>query len=226
MVLSPRRRFVLASASPSRLRLLRAAGLAPDVVVSGFDEASVMADSPGALVLALAVGKATAVADRLRNEGRSDEGRRHDGSRGEIPTAEGAALVLGCDSLFEIDGTVMGKPASAEEAFSRLQRLRGRAGVLRTGHCLIDTGDDRQVSAAEGTTVRFGHYTDAELAAYVATGEPVEVAGGFTLDGRSAPFIDGVDGDPSNVIGLSLPLLRRLLNGFGISIVDLWEPVS
>ena len=215
---------MLASASPSRLRLLRAAGLAPEVMVSGFDEVGVTAASPEELVLALAVGKATMVADRLRRENGTVDGGGHGEGHGG-GDGDGAALVLGCDSLLDVDGTVMGKPASAEEALHRLRRLRGRTGVLRTGHCLIDTADGRQVSAAEGTIVRFGHYTDTELEAYVATGEPIGVAGAFTLDGRSAPFIDGVDGDPSNVIGLSLPRLRRLLGELGISIVELWEPV-
>ncbi|MDJ0385718.1 nucleoside triphosphate pyrophosphatase [Streptomyces sp. G-G2] len=195
------RALVLASASPARLNLLRQAGLAPHVIVSGVDEDALTADSPAELALVLAEAKAAVVA--------------------ALPEAAGA-LVVGCDSVLELDGEALGKPADAEEATARWKSMRGRAGVLRTGHCVIDTGSGRQVSATASTTVRFGEPTDAEVAAYVASGEPLHVAGAFTLDGRSAPFIDGIDGDPGNVIGLSLPLLRSLLGELGVSITDLW----
>ncbi|MFJ3101380.1 Maf family protein [Streptomyces sp. NPDC086835] len=199
---SPHRpRLVLASASPARLNLLRQAGLAPDVIVSGVDEDALTAPTPAELALVLAEAKAAAVAAR--------------------PEAAGA-LLIGCDSVLELDGEALGKPADAEEATARWKAMRGRTGVLQTGHCVIDTVTGRRASATASTTVRFGEPTDDEIAAYVASGEPLYVAGAFTLDGRSAPFIDGIEGDPGNVIGLSLPLLRRLLAELGVSITDLW----
>ncbi|WP_199566119.1 Maf family protein [Streptomyces corynorhini] len=196
-----RRRLVLASASPARLGLLEGAGLAPEVIVSGVDEDALSADTPAALALVLAEAKATAVAARPETAG---------------------ALVIGCDSVLELDGQALGKPADAEEATARWKSMRGRAGVLRTGHCVIDTATGHRVGETASTTVRFGEPTDAEIAAYVATGEPLHVAGAFTLDGRSAPFVDSIEGDHGNVIGLSLPLLRRLLGEHGVAITDLW----
>ncbi|MFC8377775.1 Maf family protein [Streptomyces albidoflavus] len=196
------RRVVLASASPARLGLLRQAGLAPEVIVSGVDEDALTADSPGALALVLAEAKAAAVALR--------------------PEAAGSVLI-GCDSVLDLDGVALGKPADAEDATARWKAMRGRDGVLRTGHCVIDTASGRRASATASTTVRFGEPSDEEIAAYVASGEPLHVAGAFTLDGRSAPFIDGIDGDPGSVIGLSLPLLRRLLTELDLAITDFWE---
>ncbi|MDX3855379.1 nucleoside triphosphate pyrophosphatase [Streptomyces sp. AK02-01A] len=196
-----RRRLVLASASPARLGLLRQAGLAPEVIVSGVDEDALSAPTPAELALVLAEAKATAVAARPETAG---------------------ALVIGCDSVLELDGEALGKPADAEEATARWKSMRGRSGVLRTGHCVIDTATGRRVSETASTTVHFGDPADAEIAAYVASGEPLHVAGAFTLDGRSAPFVDSIEGDHGNVIGLSLPLLRRLLAGLGVTITDLW----
>ncbi|MEV5480991.1 MULTISPECIES: Maf family protein [Streptomyces] len=195
------RRLVLASQSPARLALLRQAGLVPEVVVSGVDEDALSAATPGELARILAEAKAAAVAAR--------------------PEVHGA-LVVGCDSVLELDGRALGKPADAEDATARWKSMRGRSGILQTGHCVIDTATGRQAAATASTTVRFGEPTDDEIAAYVASGEPLHVAGAFTLDGRSAPFIDGVDGDPGNVIGLSLPLLRRLLADLDVAITDLW----
>ncbi|CAN3981009.1 nucleoside triphosphate pyrophosphatase [Kitasatospora purpeofusca] len=198
--MTDRRSLVLASASPARLGLLRQAGLDPRVVVSGVDEDALTAATPAELALVLAEAKAKAVA----------------------VTLTGGELVIGCDSVLELDGQALGKPADEAEALARWQAMRGRAGVLRTGHCVIDTTTGRQASATASTTVRFGTPDDAEVAAYIATGEPLHVAGAFTLDGRSAPFVEGIDGDPGNVIGLSLPLLRGLLTELGVRITDLW----
>jgi len=193
---------VLASASPARLRLLRDSGFDPTVIVSGVDEESVEIGDGFDLVATLAEMKARAVA---ATDGLGD------------------ALVLGCDSMFLLDGEVLGKPLSAEEAISRWKRMRGRTGVLLTGHCLIDVQTGRTAQQVGDTLVRFADVSDDEIAAYVATEEPLHVAGGFTQDGRSAIFIEGVDGDSTNVIGLSLPLLRRLLLELGVEVTSLWH---
>ncbi|SBV01124.1 septum formation protein [Streptomyces sp. Ncost-T6T-1] len=199
--MTDQRRLVLASASPARLGLLRQAGFAPEVIVSGVDEDALSAPTPAELALVLARAKAAAVAER--------------------PEAAGA-LVIGCDSVLELDGEALGKPADAEEATARWKSMRGRAGVLQTGHSVIDTALGRTASATASTVVRFGEPSDAEVAAYVASGEPLHVAGAFTLDGRSAPFVDAIEGDHGNVIGLSLPLLRRLLGELDVSVTELW----
>ncbi|EPH41747.1 nucleoside triphosphate pyrophosphatase [Streptomyces aurantiacus] len=199
--MSDRRRLVLASQSPARLGLLRQAGLAPEVIVSGVDEDAVTAPTPAELAKALAEAKASVVAARPDTKG---------------------ALVVGCDSVLELDGRALGKPADAEEATARWKDMRGRAGVLQTGHCVYDTLSGRHTAATASTVVRFGEPSDAEIAAYVASGEPLHVAGAFTLDGRSAPFIEGIEGDHGNVIGLSLPMLRRLLAELGVGITELW----
>jgi septum formation protein len=200
---------VLASASPARLRLLQAAGIDPVVVVSQVSEDDVDPD-PQHLVAALARRKARAVA----------AGR---------PTATavaaghpGGELVLGCDSVLDIDGRAYGKPSSPEEVAARWHRMRGQRATLLTGHHLMDLRSGRAAGVVGRTVVRFGHPTDAEIDAYAATDEPLAVAGAFTLDGRSAAFIDGIEGDPSNVIGLSLPLLRHLARELGVEWTDLW----
>ena len=195
----PSRNLVLASGSPARLGLLRAAGFAPVVVVSGVDEVDIDTTDTAGSTGRLAVAKAEAVA-------RSD----------------GNALVLGCDSMLEFDGHPHGKPASLVEARKWLEAMRGRSGTLWTGHCVIDETNGDRVDEVVGTIVRFAVTTDAELDAYLTTPDVLAVAGAFTLDGHSAPFIDGIDGDPGNVIGLSLPALRRLLDRLGVSVTDLW----
>lgn len=201
----PARPLVLASASPARLGLLRQAGLDPRTVVSGVDEDAVTAPRPADLALLLAQAKARAVAGGLVEAG-------------EVPEP----LVVGCDSVLELDGRAWGKPADADDALARWRRMRGRSGVLRTGHCVVDTRSGHEAAETSSTTVRFGSPDEAELAAYVASGEPLHVAGAFTLDGRAAPFVDGIDGDPGTVIGLSLPLFRALLGAVGVRLTDLW----
>jgi septum formation protein len=197
------RRLVLASASPARLALLRQAGLTPEVVVSHVDESSVRAARVGEQVALLAAAKAKAVAER-----------------------ETDALVVGADSLLEFRGAPMGKPADAHDARDRWQRMSGRSGVLHTGQALFDVQDGQVVSrdvAVVSTVVHFASPTPQELEAYLATGEPLAVAGAFTLDGLGAPFVRRVDGDPAAVVGLSLATLRTQLAKRGLTVTDLWR---
>lgn len=200
-------RLVLASASPARLATLRAAGVEPEVVVSGVDEDGVWAASPAELAARLARMKAEAVAGRLGAD------RLH----------VGPELVLGCDSVFELDGAEYGKPADAADAVARWKAMRGRTGTLHTGHHLIDLGSDRSAEAVGSAVVTFAAVSDGEIDAYVATGEPLHVAGGFTIDGLGGPFVERVDGDPHTVVGMSLPLLRRMLADLGVEWPSLWH---
>ena len=200
--------LLLASASPARLTTLRGAGIEPMVQVSSVDEAAVLAGYPGITpvdaVLALAKAKAEDVA---------------------TTDPEGADLVLGCDSLLELDGEAHGKPADAAQATARWRRMRGRSGVLHTGHWLVDLrdpGTGGTLGAVSSTAVSFADLTDAEIDAYVATGEPLVVAGAFTVDGLGGPFVTGIEGDYHGVVGVSLPLLRDLLGEVGVTLPDLW----
>ncbi|MGH9211024.1 MAG: Maf family protein [Acidimicrobiales bacterium] len=218
----PRPRLVLASASPSRLTMLRTAGFDPEVIPSRVDEDGVGGLSPADTVRTLAERKAGAVADRLAAESVTDTARLTPpsmaGSRDAVPRA----VVLGCDSLLAIDGQIRGKPATIDEARTWWLDQRGKLGTLVTGHCVVTVPAGRRAANVAQTHVRFGEPTDAEVEAYLATGEPLHVAGAATIDGYGAPFVDRIDGDHGTVLGLSLPLLRRLLADLGIAITDLW----
>lgn len=192
-------RVVLASASPARLATLVAAGLDPEVIISGVDEDQVQTRDAANLAAALAQLKARAVADKL---GESD------------------ALVIGCDSVLAFENDILGKPGNGPEATARWRRMRGKSGVLYTGHC-VKLGDQELVETAS-TVVHFADLTDDEIAAYVASGEPLNVAGGFTIDGLGGPFVRGIEGDPHNVVGISLPLLRDMVGDLGLRWPDLW----
>jgi nucleoside triphosphate pyrophosphatase len=205
-------RLVLGSASPGRLKVLRQAGVDPLVVVSGVDEDAVTAalgsdTSPGDVVRILAQAKADQVAASLDGAVAAD------------------CVVIGCDSMLYLDGRLVGKPASADAARRQWEAMAGKAGQLYTGHCLlrlIDGNVSQQASESSTTTVHFAKPTTADLAAYIRSGEPLAVAGGFTLDGLGGWFVDRIEGDASNVIGVSLPLTRALLQRVGLSVSDLW----
>ena len=194
------RRLVLASQSPARLATLRSAGLAPEVVVSGVDESAVDVEDPAELSLELARQKASAVA-------------------GLVGTG---ALVVGCDSVLELDGAAYGKPGSPAVAVERWRRMRGRSGVLHTGHWVVDTGSGRSLGRGARSTVHFAPLSDDEVDAYVGSGEPLQVAGAFTLDGLGGAYVTGIEGDPHNVVGISLPLLRELFAELGVAWHTLW----
>ena len=193
-------RIVLASASPSRSRLLKSAGINPEIIVSGVDEEDPQYNEllPRELVTALAIVKAHTVRKLV-----------------DFP-----AIIIGCDSTFEFEGRSLGKPLTKEVATARARSLSGKSGILFTGHCIIDTAKDRELTDVAATKVFFSQMSDTEISGYVATGEPLNVAGGFTLDGLSAPFISKIEGEASNVIGLSLPLLRAAVNKLGYNWFD------
>jgi septum formation protein len=202
---------VLGSASPARRSVLRAAGVEPVVLVSEVDEDAVLA-ALGPVrhqqaVQALAQAKARNVAARL-------------------PGTIIDAVVIGCDSMLSIDGDLVGKPHTVERARERWHAMAGRRAELLTGHCVLRVRDGRVIGTATGTCgtgVWFGSPSDPELEAYLASGEPLQVAGGFTLDGLGGWFIERIDGDPSSVIGISLPLTRRLLAELEVDVAELWS---
>lgn len=196
-------RVILASASPARLGTLQRAGIVPEVEVSGIEEDSIRAPSVQELVSALARAKAEAVA--ARRQGVDDD----DGGGDEV--------IIGCDSLLELDGLALGKPVDAADAVRRWRLMRGRSGVLHTGHHVIRLPGGSARTATASTTVYFADLDNAEIDAYVATGEPLMVAGAFTIDGLGGPYVTRIEGDPHNVVGISLPLLRLLLADLGVS---------
>jgi len=196
-------RVILASGSPARLAVLRAAGLDPQVIVSGVDEDAYEAGTTAELAGLLAGAKASAVAASL-----------------------GDGLVIGCDSMLDLDGQAYGKPASPGEAAALWRVMSGKSGTLFTGHCVIDAATGRRAAAVAATTVRFGTPTEEEIAAYVGTEEPLAMAGAFTIEGLGGWFVESIDGDHNNVIGISLPLLRRLLRDLGVTIPALWSQYS
>lgn len=198
---------MLASASPARLSVLRAAGLAPTVVVSGVDESQVQSPDPTVVCATLARLKAEAVTERLRAE----------------PEFDDRTLVLGCDSVLEFDGEIHGKPDSEQEALARWERMRGRTGTLHTGHFLIDAGRGTSAAEVASTEVTFADISSEELAAYIATGEPLHVSGSFTIDGLGGWFVERIVGDHGTVVGVSLPTLRRLLRQLDVGIPALWS---
>ena len=206
-------RVVLGSASTGRRRVLRSAGIDPLIAVSGVDEDAAIAalgahPDPATVVTTLARAKADAVARELDAEVTAD------------------CVVIGCDSMLYVNGELRGKPGTPEQARRQWNSMAGKPGSLFTGHCVIRMRDAQVLrieTAAEVTTVRFGVPTEDELTAYIASGEPLNVAGGFTIDGLGGWFIDGVEGDPSNVVGLGLSVTRRLLESVGLPIGDLWS---
>jgi septum formation protein len=204
-------RIILASASQGRLGVLRGAGLDPLVEVSDVDEDALIATlrgaSPAKVVTALACAKAGAVGERMAPA---------------VPDA----VVLGCDSMLSVDGELVGKPGTEEIARRRWASMAGRSGQLITGHAVLRLADGAVGQVAAGhavTTVHFGRPSAAELDAYLASGEPLRVAGGFTLDGLGGWFVSRIEGDASNVIGISLPLTRKLLTEVGIVVTELWN---
>jgi septum formation protein len=200
------RRIILASASPARKRLLHASGITAEVVVSGVNEEDPALNdlSPSELVIALAIMKAHTV-------------------RGKIDVSN--ALIIGCDSTFEYEGKSIGKPGNVDNSIALMRKLGGQYGFLHTGQCVIDMVSGREFSDISTSNVTFADLSDGEISAYANSGEPLNVAGGFTLDGLAAPFIERIEGDPTGIIGLSLPLLRKAVRSLGLEWTDVAEMV-
>lgn len=191
--------FVLASASPARRRLLQSVGINPLVCVSNFDESQIQLSDPVALVEKLAQSKAEVVSAQVQD-----------------------SLILGCDSVLVIDNEIHGKPQDPDEAFRRWQQMRGNHGTLYTGHAAIDRRQGRTLVRCGMTKVYFGQVSDAQIQAYIATGEPLACAGCFALEGKGSAFVDKIEGCHTNVIGLSLPLLRSMLIELNYDLTDYW----
>lgn len=202
-------RLLLASSSPARAATLRAAGIEPLILASDVDEDALLRDA-AAERGPLSVAEAVQLLARAKTEAVA---ATHAGRQADV--------VVGCDSLLELDGEPMGKPGTPERAIARWLRMRGREAHLHTGHW-VRLRDGRATGATSTTTVRFAELDESEIEAYVATGEPLRVAGAFTLDGLGGPFVRGIDGDPHGVVGISLPLLREMLAGLGVRWTDLW----
>lgn len=192
--------FVLASASPARRRLLQMAGIEPIVCPSDYDESQVQIHQPAELVQVLALGKAETVAPQFTD-----------------------ALILGCDSVLSLEGEIHGKPATAAAAIDRWKQMRGQIGDLYTGHVLIDQTQNKILVRCQMTRVYFAWISNEQIAAYVATGEPLNCAGSFALEGQGGLFVEKLEGCHSNVIGLSLPLLRQMLSDLGHDITHFWS---
>jgi septum formation protein len=190
--------FILASASAARRRILQSVGIQPIVKVSNFDEDSIQLADPQQLVETLAISKANTIAQHLTFD---------------------HCLVMGCDSILWMDGQIQGKPPNGEVAIQRWQRMRGRSGIIYTGHAMIDPQKQQTLVRCGITKVFFGQISDPQIAAYVATGEPLKCAGGFALEGIGGLLIDRIEGCHTNVIGLSLPILRSLLADLGYSVI-------
>ena len=191
--------FVLASASPARRKLLQMAGIEPTVCPSHLDESQIQERDPVKLVQMLAQGKAETVQEQFTN-----------------------TLILGCDSVLAVDGEIYGKPESPEVAIARWQQMRGNEGYLYTGHALIDQTSQTQLVRCGVTKVYFAAISDRTIETYVRSGEPLKCAGSFALEGKGGLFVEKIEGCHSNVIGLSLPLLRQMLAELGYSVVDFW----
>ncbi len=216
---------VLASASPARLATLRAAGLDPEVLVTGADEDQVTASSPAELVATLAELKADAAEQILGICSLSPSHRTLGPSTRSLSPSKGL-LLIACDSLMELDGQAVGKPGSEAAAVELWQRMRGREVLLHTGHSvrLLGVEPPRALSRVATTVVRFADVGDAEIRAHAATGEPARVAGGFAINGLAGPFVESIEGDYHNVVGISLPLLRDMTAELGIGWPALWAP--